>query len=88
MVVITLPIVFPIITSPSCDGVWFGIIITKTIEIGLITPPVGVNVYIVRKSSPIPLEMSDIFRGVSWFLVMDVVTLFLLITFPKISLWL
>jgi len=88
MMVITLPVVFPLIKSLGFDGIWFGIIVTKIIEVGLITPPLGLNVYIVRGSSPVPIEMEEIFKGVGWFLFMDIFTLAVLIVFPGITLWL
>jgi tripartite ATP-independent transporter DctM subunit len=88
MMVITLPVVFPLIKLLGFDGVWFGIIITKIIEVGLITPPLGLNVYIVKGASPIPIKMEEVFRGVAWFLFMDIFTLAVLIAFPQITLWL
>jgi TRAP-type C4-dicarboxylate transport system permease large subunit len=86
MMVITLPIVFPLIQSLGFDGIWFGIIVTKVVEIGLITPPLGLNVYIVKGASPVPLKLEEIFRGVSWFIFADLITLTLLIIFPDIAL--
>lgn len=84
MMFITLPIIFPTVKGLGFDPIWFGILLTKTIEIGLITPPVGMNVYALKSSVPqVPLE--DIFKGASWFLVMDILTLGLLITFPSIA---
>jgi tripartite ATP-independent transporter DctM subunit len=88
MMVITLPVVFPIIKLLGFDGVWFGIIITKIIEVGLITPPLGLNVYIVKGASPVPIKMEEVFKGVAWFLFMDIFTLAILIAFPQITLWL
>lgn len=86
IMVITLPVVFPIITSLGFNGVWFGILVTKVVEIGLITPPLGLNVYVVQSSSPIPIKMEEIFQGVGWFVVAEIVTLVLLVVFPQISL--
>lgn len=86
IMVITLPVVFPIITSLGFNGVWFGILVTKVVEIGLITPPLGLNVYVVQSSSPIPIRMEEIFQGVGWFVAAEIVTLVLLVSFPQISL--
>jgi TRAP-type C4-dicarboxylate transport system permease large subunit len=61
---------------------------TKIIEVGLITPPLGLNVYIVKGASPVPIKMEEVFSGVSWFLFMDIFTLAILIAFPQITLWL
>ena len=74
--------------SLGYDLVWFGVIMVKFLEIGLITPPVGLNVYILKGvvGDAVPLE--TIFKGIMWFLAMDILTLAMLITFPEISLWL
>ena len=88
MMLLTLPIVTPVILSLGYDLVWFGVIMVKYLEIALITPPVGLNVYILKGviGDAVPLE--TIFKGVFWFLAMDVVTLAILIYYPEISLWL
>lgn len=88
MMIITLPVVFPIVKTLGFDGVWFGIIVTMCIELGLITPPLGLNVYVVKSASPIPMLLSEIFQGVIWFVAMDFVMLVILIAFPQISLFL
>ena len=88
MMLLTLPVVTPVIQDLGYDLVWFGVIMVKFLEIGLITPPVGLNVYILKGvvGDAVPLE--TIFKGIMWFLAMDIVTLALLIAFPEISLWL
>ena len=88
MMLLPLPIVTPVILSLGYDLVWFGVIMVKYLEIALITPPVGLNVYILKGviGDAVPLE--TIFKGVFWFLAMDVVTLAILIYYPEISLWL
>jgi tripartite ATP-independent transporter DctM subunit len=88
MMLLTLPVVTPIIQDLGYDLVWFGVIMIKFLEIGLITPPVGLNVYILKGvvGDAVPLE--TIFKGILWFLAMDVITLAILIIFPDISLWL
>jgi tripartite ATP-independent transporter DctM subunit len=84
---ITLPLFFPVIKMIGFNGIWFGIVVTKLIELGLITPPVGFNVYIIKSIAPeVPLE--DVFRGVLIFVVLELIVLSLLILFPQIALWL
>ncbi len=83
MMMLTLPIVFPAVTALGYDPIWFGIIVVKMCEICLITPPVGLNCYIVRSVAPdIPLE--EIFRGIIPFMAMDILTVALFIAFPQI----
>ena len=88
VMLLTLPIVFPVIETLGFSPVWFGIIVIKYLEIGLITPPVGLNVYVIKGvvGDKIPLE--QIFKGTAWFLAMDVLTLIILIAFPQITLFL
>ncbi len=83
MLMLTLPIIFPAVVSLGYDPIWFGIIAVKMCEICLITPPVGLNCYIVRSVAPdIPLE--EIFRGIIPFVAMDILTVALFIAFPQI----
>jgi tripartite ATP-independent transporter DctM subunit len=85
--VLTLPLVFPVITSLGFDAVWFGVLLTIIVEIGLITPPVGFNCYVLRSiATEVPL--AEIFRGVAPFVVMSLAAIGLLIAFPQIALWL
>ncbi len=88
IMLLTLPVVTPVIQEMGFDLIWFGVIMIKYLEIGLITPPVGLNVYILKGvvGDAVPLE--TIFKGIFWFLAMDVLTLAILIAFPEISLWL
>ena len=88
IMVMTLPVMFPIMTSVGYDPIWLGVIAIKLAEISLITPPVGLNVYVVRSASPVKLRLEEVFAGVTPFLIMDVFTLALLITFPSIVLFL
>lgn len=83
MMMLTLPIVFPAIVALGYNPIWFGIILVKMCEICLITPPVGLNVYIVRSVAP-KIQLEEIFRGIIPFLAMDIMTVFVLIAFPKI----
>jgi tripartite ATP-independent transporter DctM subunit len=87
MMLLALPIVFPAVVALGFDPIWFGIIVVKMGEICLITPPVGLNVYVVNSVAPeVPIQ--EIFAGIVPFLLMDFFTLAILIVFPQISLFL
>lgn len=87
MILLTIPIVFPIVKALGYDPVWFGIIIVMVVELGLITPPIGMNVFVIKGMAPdVPLE--TIFRGVTPFIIAQIILIFLLIAFPQIALWL
>lgn len=88
IMVMTLPVMFPIMTGVGYDPIWLGVISIKLAEMSLMTPPVGLNVYVVRSASPVPLSLEQVFAGVMPFLMMDVITLTLLIAFPSIVLFL
>lgn len=83
-----LPIVAPIVSTLGFDLIWFGVIAMKLMEIGAVTPPVGLNVFALKGVAAKDISVSDIFRGVTPFVVLDIVILILLIAFPIISLWL
>jgi TRAP-type C4-dicarboxylate transport system permease large subunit len=87
MLLITLPIIFPVVTSLGFDGVWFGIIMCKVFEIGLITPPVGMNVYVIAGIAR-DLPLQSVFQGIIPFLIAELITITLLVIFPQISLFL
>ncbi len=87
MLVLTLPIFFPVIIELGIDPIWFGVLVVLTLEMGLISPPVGINVFIVKSVAP-QVDLSEIFRGVAPFWVAMIVTLAVLIAFPQISLFL
>jgi C4-dicarboxylate transporter DctM subunit len=87
MIILTVPIIFPVITSLGFDPVWFGIIIVMTVELGLIHPPVGMNVFVI-KTVVKDVSFSTIFLGVIPFVLTDITRLVVLIVFPAIALWL
>jgi C4-dicarboxylate transporter, DctM subunit len=87
MIILTVPIVFPAIQALGFDPVWFGIIIVMTVELGLIHPPVGMNVFVI-KSVIKDVSMSTIFLGVLPFVVTDLIRLGILIIFPRLATWL
>ncbi|WP_297339351.1 TRAP transporter large permease [Pseudophaeobacter sp.] len=84
---LTLPLVLPIIRETGFDMIWFGIILTKLLEIGMITPPVGMNVFVIKGVVGSLVTTGQIFRGIGWFLVMDLLVLGLLIALPQIVLF-
>jgi C4-dicarboxylate transporter DctM subunit len=84
MIILTVPIVFPLITALGFDPIWFGIIIVMTVELGLIHPPVGMNVFVI-KSVVKDVSFSTIFVGVIPFVVTDLVRLIILIAFPVLA---
>ncbi|WP_280563693.1 TRAP transporter large permease [Chromohalobacter sp. 48-RD10] len=87
MLVITVPVVFPIIQTVGIDPVWFGIVTVLTVELGLITPPVGMNVFVIKAMAP-HVGLGEIFKGVAPFIAADFIRLALLIAFPVLSLFL
>ena len=87
MLVLTLPIFFPVVTALGIDPIWFGVLVVLTLEMGLISPPVGINVFIVKSVAP-GVPLGQIFRGVLPFWLAMLVTLVILIAFPQISLFL
>jgi tripartite ATP-independent transporter DctM subunit len=87
MIILTVPIVFPVIKELGFDPIWFGIIIVMVAELGLIHPPVGMNIFVI-KSVVEDVKISTIFMGVLPFIVTDILRLVLLIAFPILALWL
>jgi tripartite ATP-independent transporter DctM subunit len=85
IIVLTLPFVIPLVEHMNVDLIWFGVIVVKLLEIGLITPPVGLNVFVIGSVTGKSVKVDDIFSGVLRFLVMDIVVLALLVAFPIIS---
>jgi tripartite ATP-independent transporter DctM subunit len=87
MIILTVPIIFPVIVQLGFDPIWFGVIIVMTVELGLIHPPVGMNVFVI-KSVVKDVSFTTIFKGVIPFVVTDLIRLVILICFPIIALWL
>ena len=87
MILLTVPVFFPLVTHLGFDPIWFGVLIVVVVEIGLITPPVGMNLFVLNSLLP-EVPTKTIFRGVLPFMLADVVRLAILIAFPVISLYL
>lgn len=86
ILVITVPILYPIAMELGFDGIWLGILIVKLIEIGMVTPPVGINVFVVAGTSGVPSE--TVFRGVTPLFLVDLAVVAVLFLVPQISLFL
>jgi len=87
MVLLTIPLFFPIVVGLGFDPVWFGVLIVMVIQIGLISPPVGMNLFVLNTLLP-SVRLSTIYKGVWPFVVVQVVMLGVLVAFPLLSLWL
>jgi TRAP-type C4-dicarboxylate transport system permease large subunit len=87
MIILTIPIVYPIIQSLGFDPIWFGVIIVMVAEIGAITPLVGLNVFVMKAVAP-EVPLGEIFRGILPFWGSDMIRLTILVLIPEISLFL
>jgi tripartite ATP-independent transporter DctM subunit len=87
MILLTIPVFFPLVTHLGFDPVWFGIIIVCVVEIGLISPPVGMNMFVLRTLIP-EVSTATVFSGVLPFMWADVLRLAILVAFPWLALWL
>ena len=83
MILLTVPIVFPVVQAMGFDPIWFGVVLTLLAEMGLLTPPVGLSTYVVAGVTKVPLE--DVFRGILPFVVVMLLCLVVLYAFPQIS---
>ena len=87
MVLLTIPLFFPIVTALGFDPVWFGVLIVMVVQIGLISPPVGMNLFVLNALLP-RVGLGTIFRGVWPFVIVQIVMLAILVALPGLSLWL
>lgn len=83
MLLLTLPVLFPVVQQAGINPVLFGILVTKATEIGAITPPVGLNVFVVKNVCP-EIDLGEAFRGVGPFVIMEIALIVLLVAFPEI----
>ena len=86
ILILTLPVVFPLLTGLGYDPIWLGIIFVKTAEIGLISPPMGMNVFVVAGVTKTPV--TQVFRGIWPFVLTELIILVILVALPQLSLWL
>ena len=87
MIMLTVPLFYPVVQSLGFDMIWFGIMVVVLTEIGMITPPVGLNLFVIKSVMP-DVATNDVIKGVVPFLCADIVRLVLLIAFPAITLFL
>ncbi|MFT6896185.1 MAG: C4-dicarboxylate transporter DctM subunit [Paraglaciecola sp.] len=86
IMVLTLPFLIPMVDGYGLDLIWFGVVVIKLLEISLITPPVGLNVFVIASVTKPSVAVYDIFVGVARFLMMDIIVLIAIIAFPILSL--
>ncbi len=84
IMILTIPILFPVIEALHFDPIWFGVIMVIVLEMGLITPPVGLNVFVIKGAAP-DVPLTTIFRGVWPFLIAAVAALVILTVFPQVA---
>lgn len=87
ILVLTLPFTVPLVEGYHLDMVWFGVVVIKLLEIGLITPPIGLNVFVIKSVAPPAVSLEAIFKGASWFLLLDSLVMLLILLFPSLSLF-
>jgi tripartite ATP-independent transporter DctM subunit len=87
MIFLTVPIFVPVVEGLGFDLIWFGIVMVMVVEISLITPPIGLNVFILKSMLP-DVPLSAIFRGIIPFFIADIIRLLLVVFFPAIAIWL
>jgi TRAP-type C4-dicarboxylate transport system permease large subunit len=85
---LTIPVLLPILQDTGASLVWFGVVLVKFLEIGMITPPIGLNVFVIKGVVGNLVTTTQIFKGVIYFLLADLVVVALLMTFPQIILFL
>ena len=88
MMVVTLPFLFPVVVALKIDPIWFGIVLVKLIEMSVITPPVGVNLFAVLSAAGGKASFQDVVKGVLPFIGFEILVLALLIMFPELATWL
>ena len=87
MLLLTVPMLFPLVSELGFDPIWFGVIVVTVVEIGLITPPIGLNLFVILGTVP-GLKLATVIRGVVPFLIADILRLAVLVAFPSLVLWL
>ncbi len=88
LMLLTLPVLLPVFEGAGFNLIWVGVLVLKFLEVGLLTPPVGLNVYVVRSIVGDTIPLPTLFRGVLWFVVADFFVIAVLVLFPEISLFL
>lgn len=88
MMVVTLPFLFPVVVALDIDPIWFGIVLVKLIEMSVITPPVGVNLFAVLGAAGRETNFKDLVKGVTPFIGLEMIVLVILVAFPELATWL
>ena len=86
MMLLTIPILLPAVEALDFSPIFFGVLVVRMIEVGLITPPIGINVFVINGVAP-DISLSDIFRGCAWFVFVDIINVIMLVSFPQIILF-
>ena len=87
MIMLTLPFFFPIVKALGLDPIWFGVLVVLQAELGVITPPIGVHLFVVRQLVP-DVPLASIVRGALPFMLCQLLVIALIVLFPQIALWL
>ncbi len=87
MILITVPVFLPLANAVGYDGIWFGILVLVAVEVGMITPPVGLNIFVIRAQMP-DIALKDVYWGIVPFLSTHFVLIAILLLLPGIALWL
>ncbi len=87
IILVTVPVFLPVVIALGYDKVWYGVLMVVVVEVGLITPPVGLNIFVIRAQLP-DVALGTVFRGIGPFLIADAVLIGLLLLFPGLALWL
>jgi C4-dicarboxylate transporter DctM subunit len=87
MILLTVPLFFPVVTSLGYDPIWFGVLVVVVVQIGMISPPVGMNIFVVKNLLR-HISIADVFRGVTPFTFALIVLLVTIVTFPGLATWL
>jgi len=88
IMVLTLPFITPVMVDKGIDFIWFGVFITVLVEVGAITPPVGLNIYVMKGVLRDQISLEELFLGAAVFVPIILVVLAILIFFPELALWL
>jgi TRAP-type C4-dicarboxylate transport system permease large subunit len=87
MILITVPVFLPLVIQFGYDPIWFAIVVVVMVEVGLIHPPVGMNLFVIQAQAP-DMKLTSIYRGVLPFLIAPLILILLLFMFPQLALWL
>ncbi|MCW5705121.1 MAG: TRAP transporter large permease subunit, partial [Bradyrhizobium sp.] len=88
IMLVTLPILLPMWKAVGLDLIWMGVLVVMLLEIGLLTPPVGLNAFVIKTVVGDAVSLTTIFKGLIGFIIVDIVVVVLLVAFPQISLFL